>query len=83
MSVPVGSRESLAAAPADLEIANDILKGADAIAPFLKETIGTTRHLIRCNHIPTFKRGGRVCASKRALTEHHLKAAGLKKVEAA
>jgi hypothetical protein len=58
-----------------LDLANDILRGAEAIAAFTGDPVERVRYLIRRKLIPHYRQGSRICASKRVLTEHHLAAA--------
>jgi hypothetical protein len=61
--------------PETLILKRDILRGAQAIADFRGEALDRTRYLIRKKLIPTYREGGIICASKRALIEHHVRLA--------
>jgi hypothetical protein len=58
-----------------LDLANDILRGAEAIAAFTGDPVERVRYLIRRNLIPHYRQGSRICASKRVLMDRHLQAA--------
>ena len=57
-----------------LDIAQDRLNGAAAIAKFRGEQLHRTRYLIRMKLIPVAREGERIIASKRALREHYIAA---------
>ena len=60
----------------DLNIAEDRLDGAEAIAAFRGEPVHRTRYLIRKGLLPVAREGERIVGSKRRLTEHYLAATG-------
>ncbi len=49
-------------------IAEDILKGADAIGAFLGLSRRQAYHAVSAGHLPTFKIGAIICARKSTLT---------------
>jgi hypothetical protein len=58
----------------DLDIAEDRLNGAEAIAAFRGEPVFRTRYLIRKGLLPVAREGERIVGSKRILREHYLAA---------
>jgi hypothetical protein len=59
----------------ELNIGDERLVGADAIAAFRGEPVERIRYLIRRGLIPIYREGSRIVASRRVLREHHLQAA--------
>jgi hypothetical protein len=57
-----------------LDIAEDRLDGAQAIADFRGEELHRTRYLIRIGAIPVAREGERIVGSKRVLRERYLAA---------
>ena len=56
----------------DLELANDLLRGADEIAEFLfgsRELRRMIYHLCATSNIPVFKIGSMICATKSVLLQ--------------
>jgi hypothetical protein len=58
----------------ELNVGNDRLVGAEAIAEFRGEDVARTSYLIRCGRIPVYREGRLIVASRRTLREHHLEA---------
>ena len=59
----------------NLDLANDILRRAEAIAAFTGDPVERVRYLVRRNLIPHYRQGSRICASKQVLRDRHLQAA--------
>jgi hypothetical protein len=55
-----------------LDIAEDRLDGAEAIAAFRGEPVHRTRYLIRKGLLPVAHEGERIIGSKRRLREHYI-----------
>ena len=58
----------------NLNIADDRLNGAEAIAAFRGEPVHRTRYLIRKGLLPVAHEGERIVGSKRRLREHYIAA---------
>jgi hypothetical protein len=56
----------------DLDIAEDRLNGAEAIAAFRGEPVFRTRYLIRKGLLPVAREGQRIVGSKRVLRAHYV-----------
>jgi len=56
----------------DLNIAEDRLNGAEAIAAFRGEPVFRMRYLIRKGLLPVAREGQRIVGSKRVLRDHYV-----------
>jgi len=54
----------------------DLLRGVKEIARHLGRTVKQTEYWIRKGHVPTFKVGGAVCATRSAIAAHFNALAG-------
>jgi hypothetical protein len=57
----------------DTSIANDLLRGARAIADFIGQTLRQTHHKLEKGIIPAGKDGGQWIASRSKLRQHYAK----------
>ena len=68
--------QDVSTANPDFDIASDELKGGRAIAKFLGMSTPMAYRMMARNHLPHWKRGGTIIASKRALVAHYMRQTG-------
>jgi hypothetical protein len=67
-----GLKNGVSPVPAELCLADDMLRGAEAIAEFLFGDSKQRRkvyHVVECGKLPTFRLGSILCARKSKLLE--------------